>query len=338
MAGFKVLWANEFIYAAAQTYRANFPDTFVDPRDIRIILVEEILDKIGLEKGELDLLEGSPPCADFSISGKRKTGQYKLKKYSETKQKVDDLFWEFARILEELQPKVFIAENVAGLALGTVAKDILGSEQMDMFGAHEDTIFYALTQAGYNVRYKVLSADNYGTPQARPRLIFLGIRKDLDKQPTYPPILPYIYTAEEALDNLVISPEDLKPTIITPKEWQYKWLSQMKPGENIGDYHPTGAGFTARRLDPTKPSVTILAEVARCSHIFHPTESRLLSVPELKRLHGYPDDFILVGTKPTEKGKFEQNCERIGRSVPPPLYYHVGAHIRDKILGDTSDG
>ena len=119
IAGYKVIYANEFIESARQTYKANHPNSYLDPSDIRKITADDILDKINLKKGELDLFDGSPPCAAFSIGGKREAGWGKEKNYSETTQRVDDLFFEYARILNGLQPKVFVAENVYGLVQGT---------------------------------------------------------------------------------------------------------------------------------------------------------------------------------------------------------------------------
>lgn len=119
MAGFKVLWANEFIPAAQDTYRANHHGTILDIRDIREIKASEILSAINMKPGELDLFDGSPPCASFSTAGKRELGWGKVKAYSDTKQRTDDLFFEYSRLLKDLQPKVFVAENVSGLIKGT---------------------------------------------------------------------------------------------------------------------------------------------------------------------------------------------------------------------------
>lgn len=323
LAGFKIIWANEFIYAAAESYRANFPNTFVDPRDIRIILAEEIMEKLQIQKGELDLLEGSPPCADFSMSGKRVTGKNKLKKYSSTKQKVDDLFWEYARLLNDLQPKAFIAENVRGLAQGDIGTSILGSPQMGFFDQHKETIFYALSSAGYKVDYRILNADRYGVPQSRERLFIIGVRNDLPTFPIFPQPYFYKYTAREALEGVNYTVDDILDAKIPT--FAAKFIRMLKPGECISDYHPKQAGWTSRRLDPDKPCSTIMAEVARGSNIFHPTEDRLLTIPELIRLHSFPDDFKLVGN-------FEQNGERIGRSVPPLLMYHIAKTIKEEIL------
>jgi len=114
MAGFHVVWANEFIPAAQDTYRANHPDTILDPRDIRTVTGADILAAVGMNQGDLDLFDGSPPCASFSTAGKREAGWGKVKAYSDTKQRTDDLFFEYARLLREIQPKVFVAEERLG--------------------------------------------------------------------------------------------------------------------------------------------------------------------------------------------------------------------------------
>ena len=166
MAGYRVLWANEFIPAAAETYRANHPTTILDTGDIRKVQPEAILKAIGLKAGELDAMEGSPPCASFSTAGKREKHWGKAKKYSDTVQRVDDLFFEYVRLLRGLRPKVFVAENVSGLVKG-VAKGYF----LEILGA--------LKACGYRVGCKVLDAQWLGVPQARQRTIFIGVREDL---------------------------------------------------------------------------------------------------------------------------------------------------------------
>ncbi len=172
LAGGKVLAMNEFIESAWKCYEANYPSTKILKDDIRNLTGQGILDKIEIPFGELDILDGSPPCASFSMAGKREEGWGKVKKYSNTEQRVDDLFYEFARILKEMQPKVFIAENVKGLTLGG-AINVLGTKQTDMFGDYKKTILYTLEDCGYNVEYKVLDASMFGVPQVRKRLIIM---------------------------------------------------------------------------------------------------------------------------------------------------------------------
>ena len=186
MAGFKVLWANEFIPAAQETYRANHPNTILDTRDIRTVQPEEILEAIGLQRGELDLFDGSPPCASFSTAGKREAGWGKVKQYSDTKQRVDDLFFEYTRLVKGVQPKVFVAENVSGLVKGTAK-------------GYFKEILQVLKDCGYNVKAQLLDAQWLGVPQMRQRIIFIGVRNDLGIAPVFPKPLPYRYSVRDAI-------------------------------------------------------------------------------------------------------------------------------------------
>jgi DNA (cytosine-5)-methyltransferase 1 len=190
MAGFEMLWASEFIPAAQEVYRLNHPDSILDTRDIREVQPVDILEAIGLDVGETDLLDGSPPCAPFSTAGKRNVGWGKVKAYSDTKQRVDDLFFEFARILKGLQPKVFVAENVSGLVKG-VAK------------GYFKLILKELKECGYTVSARLLDAQWLGVPQMRQRIIFVGVRNDLVERfgvmPAHPQPLGYQYTVREAI-------------------------------------------------------------------------------------------------------------------------------------------
>jgi len=187
MAGFKVVYANEFVEAARETYAANMaPGTILDGRDVREVTAEDLLEKLGMEPGELDVLDGSPPCASFSTAGKREKGWGKEKSYSDTKQVSDDLFFEFARIVRGVQPKVFVAENVSGLVKGTAKGYFI-------------EILQALKACGYKVEARLLDAQWLGVPQARQRLIFVGVREDLNLLPVHPDPLPYRYSIRDAL-------------------------------------------------------------------------------------------------------------------------------------------
>ncbi|MCZ7636699.1 MAG: DNA cytosine methyltransferase [Verrucomicrobia bacterium] len=190
MAGYRVLWASEFIPAAAEVYRANHPSTPLDTRDIRKVQPAEILAAIGPEVGEVDVVEGSPPCASFSTAGKREKHWGKAKPYSDTVQRTDDLFFEYIRLIEGLKPRVFVAENVSGLVKG-VAKGYFFE------------ILARLKTCGYRVGVKVLDAQWLGVPQARQRTIFIGVREDLGKDPVFPKPLPYRYSLREALPWVV---------------------------------------------------------------------------------------------------------------------------------------
>ncbi|WP_327385053.1 DNA cytosine methyltransferase [Streptomyces sp. NBC_01207] len=189
LAGFRVGWASEFIPAAQDTYRANAaPYTILDTRDIREVTGAEIVAALGLAVGELDLWDGSPPCASFSTAGKGAAGWGETRKYSDTEQRTDDLFFEYTRLVEELQPRTFVAENVSGLVKGAAK----GYFKMILAGLKA-------AGPGYRVEARLLNAARLGVPQSRQRLIFVGVRSDLDATPAFPKPLPYQYTVREAL-------------------------------------------------------------------------------------------------------------------------------------------
>jgi DNA (cytosine-5)-methyltransferase 1 len=173
MAGYSIPYVIEFVDAAADTYEANWPETFVDRRDIRVIQPEEILEKIGLERGELDLYEGSPPCASFSAAGMRERGWGTEKKYSDVRQQTDDLFDHYVRMVEGLRPRAFIAENVPGMEMGDAK-------------AYMHKAGLGFRELGYRVDARVVSAVGFGVPQDRRRLIFIGVREDEGPEPVVP--------------------------------------------------------------------------------------------------------------------------------------------------------
>jgi DNA (cytosine-5)-methyltransferase 1 len=313
MAGFRVLWASEFIDEARKTYLANAREgTIVDGRDIRNVSAEDILNATGLEVGQLDVLDGSPPCASFSTAGKREKAWGKVKSYSDKAQRSDDLFFEFARILDGLKPKVFVAENVSGLVKGTAKGYFL-------------EILSALKACGYRVNAKLLDAQWLGVPQARQRLIFIGVRKDLEIEPVHPKPLSYRYSIKDALpwiaavgDLLIrkVEPEADISKFAVGKEWD-----KLKQGGQSDKY------FQLVRPNASEPSPTITASggTSSLAAVTHPTEKRKFSIAELRRICGFPDDFKLTGT-------YAQQWERLGRAVPPVMMKAVAETVRDKIL------
>lgn len=353
MAGFKVLWANEFIPAAQETYEANHPSTILDKRDIRDVDPAEILAAVGLEQGQLDLFDGSPPCKDFSLAGNRDWESGKVKKYSDTKQRTDDLFNEYVRILAGLQPRTFVAENVAGMTVGK-AKDFLGDFQRDMFADQSKSVIDQLMDAGYIVNYAVLNASHLGVPQARRRIIFCGVRKDLADQfgvaPSFPRSLPYVYTIKDAVpwiaraydgkDSTLNADEHVAPTILASDGGRSsssfdQGLGYVEVETNIAKYctgrewdnleigEQSEKYFQLIKADPDLPCPTICASHGSggIASVTHPYEKRKWSIAELKRICGFPDDFQLTGT-------FEKKWERLGRAVPPVMMKHVAASVR----------
>lgn len=312
-AGFDILSAIEFIPEAANTYKANFPGTFVYEADIRDIHGKDILSRFNLEQGELDVFEGSPPCSDFSTQRISTSGleRGKFKHYSQTMQRVDDLFFEYARILGELSPKVFVAENVSNLVnIEEYFKTFL-------------TVLTSAGPIGYNVGYHVYDFANFGVPQSRKRVILIGVRKDLNIVPTFPEANHKVVTTREAIEDLVESKPDMKMT-----DLEQKYCRLIPKGANIDFISELRDRFglkimifNHRRDTWNIPHPTL---VHNTRHI-HPLKNRWLTVQEAKRLCSFPDDFVLTGTSP-------QQWERLGRAVPPQAYYYIASHIRDNIL------
>ncbi len=261
MAGFEVVWANEFIPAAQETYRANHPDTILDTRDIREISAASMLsvEALGMKRGELDVLDGSPPCAAFSSAGSRDDGWNTTKTYSDSAQRVDDLFFEFARLLDGVQPRTFVAENVAGLVRG-VAK------------GYFKLILAALEKCGYRVAARVLDAQWLGVPQHRERLIFVGVRNDLKLEPAHPSPLAYRYTVRDALPHVERVKLGGRPD---------NWVSSVRPSGTIVASDAT-----------TSPT----AYFSCGGYVEVAGERRKFTIEELRRICGFPDDFALTGS------------------------------------------
>ncbi len=308
MAGGKVLAINEFIPEAINTYRANWPDTIILPGDVRKLTPEHILSEIGKEKGELDLLDGSPPCSAFSTAGGREKGWGKTKKYSDSEQKnVEDLFFEYIRILRGTMPKVFVAENVAGLAKGT-AKGYLNE------------ILRELRLSGYQVSCKILDAKWLGVPQSRARAIFVGVREDLwrpefqDK--LHPAPKSSIVNLTDAFKGLTFSETDKAETDI--KKYSVYKLLQDVP---MGGAHPKR--FSLKKAHPKSYSQCITATngsigAANACH----WDNRAFTVSEVKRIMSVPDDYVLTG-------KYQQKVERLGRMVAPLMMRALAENLNN---------
>jgi DNA (cytosine-5)-methyltransferase 1 len=309
MAGCRVLFASEFVQAARDTYNSNkAPYTIVDDRDIRNLRADDILSAINLKKGELDIFDGSPPCSAFSLAGKRSDGWGQAKRYSDDKvQVVDDLFFEYARLLREIQPKVFIAENVKGLVIGEAK-------------GYFNLIFKELQDCGYNVKASVLNAAFLGVPQTRERLIFIGVRRDLDKPPVFPKPLPYYYSFDEAVEGLV--PDEYKMLgSDLEKFWHVTNIgeSRASAGERLGIKK---GGHAKIKINGSLPCGTLTTAYNDKMHYAVP---RTLAINEAKRVCGFPDDFILTGS-------YAQKYERLARAVPPVMMRAVVENIIKEVF------
>ena len=325
MSGFRVLFASEFVPEAFACYQVNKADyTYLDNRDIRDVTPTDILSAINLKEGQLDIFCGSPPCASFSTNGAREKKWNQIKDYSSgISQRCDDLFFEFSRILSGLQPRVFVAENVRGLALGTAKGYFI-------------QILEELENAGYVVSCRLVNALWTGVPQDRQRLIFIGVRKDLAQahniEPSHPLPLQYHYSISDALEGLQEDPKDAH--YYPPGTWAYRAWQIVPPGLRVADtndpnlIHKPGSGHSHTKADPGRYCRTIVANCAQSkTAIMHWSEPRSLSIGEIKRISSFPDDFQLPNRL------FKERWERIGRAVPPVMMHRISSHIRDNILG-----
>lgn len=298
MAGGRVLLAVEFDRHAISTYRENFPETPVYPKDIATLTVDDALKMTGLEPGELDIFDGSPPCQGFSTAGKRQLDDPR-----------NSLFKEYVRLLEGIKPKVMVMENVPGMVRG----------KMKLVFAE---IMRVLKEAGYIVSARVLDAQYFGVPQRRKRMIFIGVREDLEIKPSHP--LPKMkpITVGEAVVGL---PEDASRSL--NEEAYFYWL-QLKAGEQFSKVHPKGHWFNGTKIDPNKPAPTVAKTsmpTGGGGGLYHWKYPRILNIDEVKRISSFPDDFIL-------RGSFQEQWARIGNSVPPLFMKAIAEHIRDEIL------
>lgn len=320
MGGAKVVFANEFVDSAAETYRANAgAHTVVDQSDIRTLEPGDVLDAIGMKAGELDVLDGSPPCASFSTAGARDRLWGKEKSYSTgTVQRTDDLFDHYVRMVDGIAPKVFVAENVSGM--------VKGSSIGHFLNALDD---FERCGPGYRVEARMLDSKWLGVPQTRQRIFFVGVRRDIDARPVFPKPLPYYYTIRDAL------PDVESPTGQVERE---AWMNSQwtKPGEPYAvgrEWEKLSPGeqsdkfFQLVRCNPDLPVGTLTATAGNPSaaSVSHPFECRKFSIAEVKRLSGFPDDYALTGT-------FAQKFERCGRSVTPPVTKAICETIRREIL------
>lgn len=344
LAGYRVLWANEVDQEAQNTYNANkAPYTTLDGRDIRTVTGKDILEAIGLQQGELDLFDSSPPCVSFSTAGKREKHWGKEKEYGGFVQRVDDLSFEFTRLLGELQPKTFVMENVSGLVKGTAK-------------GYFKWILATTKAAGYRVQAKLLNAQWLGVPQDRQRIIFVGVREDLGLDPIHPDPLPYRYSVRDAIPWIIstgsiretgfqakkpmVSSDEPSPTILAGggngmntsqfgveaetdisryaigAEWE-----RMKPGDSSQKY----LNLKRTRIDGPSHTISAIGGDSGAAAVTHPTEKRKFSIAELRRICSFPDDYILTGS-------YSQQWMRLGNAVPPVMMQHIASAVRDGVL------
>lgn len=286
-------------YAVA-TLRHNRPEWNVIHGDVS---------KVSFEGMSADIVTGGFPCQSFSYAGKGLG-------LEDTR---GTLFYQFARCIKEVQPKLFLAENVKGLISHEKGKTL-------------KTVLSVLESLGYNIQYQLLNAVNYDVPQKRERVIIVGTRPGIRFQ--YPAPSPKILTLRDALKDVPPS-EGMKYSLkrsavlaLVPPGGCWRDLpEEIQKSYMMKSYNLTG-GRTgmARRISWDEPSLTLTTspsqkQTERC----HPDETRPFTVREYARIQTFPDDWEFIGG-------IGSKYKQIGNAVPVSFAYHLGRAIVNALL------
>ena len=330
-AGIKIAGYVEINPAFGEVYETNFPGVPNLGSDITSITDDSIL---GWKQrlGPVNVLFGGPPCQGFSLTGKRNPKDLR-----------NQLYAYVIRIASLLKPEVIVIENVGVL---TTMKASNGYSMPAI-------ILDSFKQAGYKCKYKELNAQEYGVPQFRRRVFFMGVRKDLLVEPSFPLPTHGPEQRKSLFGNL--SPSltfrdatgDLEPlesgekSIIDPLHFAVthpahviNWLKNVPEGQSAHQNldpslrPPSGYNTTYKRLRWDAPSSTIGTTfgMISASNRVHPRDTRSLTIREALRCQTFPDDFQMFGTLSAIR-------TMIGNAVPPLLAKAIGEHIVNVILG-----
>jgi len=281
-AGVEILWANDIDCDAVQTYKQNIGEHIIC-KDIYDIDVDEI-------PNDADMIVGGFPCLGFTVAkGKNRN----------INDSVNFLYKEYIRILKAKMTKYFLIENVPGMKSGKE------------FNTFFENMIKEFEEVGYRVKHKILLASDYGVPQNRKRVIIIGTRNDIEKEPNFPTpthsknnnliLKPYV-TLKDAISDL---PNDYDESIPNHTGSKHK----VKINGYIGN----------RQLDWNKPSPTITGRGSRTGGAVihpHPNNKRRLSVRECARLQSFPDNFSFSGSNGA-------GFAHIGNAVPPILSFYL---------------
>ena len=303
-AGIKCVALNEIDKWACETLRKNRPHWNVLEGDIKQYNFTKY-------KSKVDIVTGGFPCQAFSYAGK-KLGLEDAR---------GTLFYEFARVIKEVQPKICVGENVRGLLSHDKGKTLKG-------------MISILNEIGYNVvPVEVLKAINYKVPQKRERLIIVGVRKDINIKYSYPKPYNKIYTLKDALKKGKLYKKDVPNSsgskypehkkrildLVPPKGYWRDLPIDLQKKYMAGSFY-LGGGKTgmARRIGWDEPCLTLTCSPAqkqteRC----HPDETRPFTVREYARIQTFPDEWEFSGS-------ISQCYKQIGNAVPCNLAKEIG--------------
>lgn len=293
--GFQNVFSVDIEPSFCETYNHNFPNHNLIQRDISDITDSEL--KYLKEYDNIDVVIGGPPCQGFSIAGN--IGR----KFIEDPR--NRLFKEFVRVVKIVKPTYFVMENVARLYnhnKGNTRKDIIADFE----------------NLGYKVKCKILNSADYGVPQVRRRVIFIGAKNSKNILFPKKEIDKYV-TVKEALSSypkLKSGQKSKIPNHIAMSHTE-QMLHKMSFVSDGGDRNEIPEQIRPKSGDvrkyikyaSDKPSVTVTGDMRK---IFHYEQNRALTVRELAKLQSFPDDFIFKGTKISQQ-------QQVGNSVPPKM-------------------
>lgn len=313
-AGLKTVFLNDNDKYCIETLKKNRPNWNIVAGDVR---------KISFKDMKADVVTGGFPCQAFSHAGKR-LGFEDVR---------GTLFFEFARAIKEIQPKIFVGENVAGLTTHDKGRTL-------------QIIINILESLGYDVQYKVLNAVNFSVPQKRQRIIIVGTKKEFYFE--YPTAHKMIIPIRDALKNVPDSPGT------EYSETRKKILELVPPGGSwvdlpvelqksyMGRSYNSGGGRRgmARRISWDEPCLTLTTspsqkQTERC----HPKETRPFTVREYARIQTFPDDWIFMGGisaqyKQIGNAVAVKFAEEIGKQIIKALNHETQPSIQQKKIKD----
>jgi len=298
---FETVKAIELNPFACKTAKRNFPNCEVLEKDILEVKPEKFI-------GDYDILLGGFPCVSFSIVGKRA---------GITDDKNGKLYESFANFVETLKPKVFLAENVKGILSANKGKAI-------------EVIKKRFEDTGYKLQVHLVNFADYGVPQLRQRVLFIGVRKDIEKDFVMPKTTCQKHiTSKDAFKNIDKSCENSNLMKSMPKT--IKMLQAIPEGGNFKDLPPELSvkammSNIYRKLDRNRPAYTVIANGGGGTWGYHFEEPRPLTNRERARLQGFPDSFKFEGTNGEVR-------KQIGNAVPPVGIYEVAKEIERVLEG-----
>ena len=310
LAGCEVIAANDIDPEMAWHYKLN-----INPKHYFLCPINELATKeLPPELFDLDILDGSPPCSTFSMSGSREKSWGKDKHFREgqAQQVLSDLFFDYLDLVDHLKPKVAIAENVKGMLIGNAK-------------GYTKMVMARFREIGYRPQLFLLNAADCGVPQKRERVFFCAVRDDIDVPPLkVSPTHRWIGCGDATSDLQSLTDAEVSDTEMT--ELQSKYWAMTKPGRNFSDAVKRATGkaswFNNVRMSKDLPSFTLSSQAHKYHHW---GQCRFFSYREWKRLGSFPDDYQ---AKTDNIGKY-----MIGMSVPPKMAEQVARAVCEQWLG-----